>query len=171
MVIETMSEETSESENKETSIQLLAGRREDGEMVFEQVRAKDIGDGCYQLVSSPLFARAAAKGDIIRMQVAGGFEVEQHNGNLCVRVMAKQGIDEIKQRLLAPLNALEAELDFENERALVYSIHVKAGFEKIEAAFTQALQGKDDAIWVYANVYDPVDGETPLNWWHDYLAK
>ena len=163
-----MSEETSKSNNnEETSVHLLAGQREDGEMVFEQVRAKDIGDGCYELLMPPLFARGAAKGDVIRMMVAGGFEVEQHNGNLCARVIARQGIDEIRQRLDAPLKALEAELDFENERTLVYSIPVKAGFDKIEAAFNQALQGRDEAMWMYANVYDPVDGETPLNWWHD----
>lgn len=158
-------------ENEETIIHLLAGQRSDGELVFEDVRAMVIGDSCYQLLTSPLFVRGAAKGDIIRMLLAGKFEVEQHNGNLCVRVMAKQGITEIKQHLAAPLEAIEGELDFENERTLVYSIYIKAGFDKIEAAFNQALQGKDDAIWLYANVYDPIDGKTPLDWWHDYLVK
>ena len=38
-------------------------------------------------------------------------------------------------------------------------------------ALNKALKDKEDAVWVYANVYDPMDGETPLNWWHDYLAK
>ena len=158
-------------DNQTTNIHLLAGQRPDGELVYEQVLAMPIGDNCYQLSTSPLFARGAAKGDVVRMLAAGRFEVEQHNGNLCVRVMARQGLEEIKQRLNAPLKAMEAELDFENERTLVYSIHVKAGFEKVEAAFNQALQGKEDAIWLYANVYDPLDGETPLDWWHDYLAK
>ena len=74
----------------ETTIHLLAGQRPDGELVFEQVRAQDIGDGCYKLLTSPVFAKGAAKQDIIRMMAAGKFEVEQYNGNLCVRVMSKK---------------------------------------------------------------------------------
>lgn len=153
-----------------TSIHLLAGQRPDGELIYEEVFALDMGDSCYQLTTSPVFARGAAKNDVIRMYPAGRFEVEQYNGNLCVRVLAKADIGIIRQRLQAPLAALEAELDYQNERALVYSIPVKAGFEPIEAALNQALQGAE-AVWLYANVYDPIDGETPLNWWHDFLAQ
>lgn len=159
-----------ETGTQETTIHLLAGQRPDGQLVFEQVKAKNMGDSCYELLVPPLFARGAAKGDVIRLFAAGRFAVEQHNGNLSVRVLAKEGLDEIKRRLESPLSALEAELDFENDRTLVYSIHIAAGFDRIEAAFNQALQGRDDAMWLYANVYD-ADGETPLNWWHDYLAK
>lgn len=162
---------TPSNENADVEvIHLLAGRRQDGEFIYEDLKAKPIGDNCYLLSHSPLFARGAVKGDVVRMFSAGQFEVEKHGGNLCVRVLARADIGVIKQRLEAPLKALEADLDVENERALVYNIHVKQGFDKIEAAFTQAMQGRDDAMWLYANVYDPVDGETPLNWWHDFLA-
>ena len=167
----TDNDSSDKNSSDESTIHLLAGQRSDGELVFEQLRAKNIGDGCYQLQTSPIFARGVAKNDVIRMLAAGQFEVEQHNGNLCVRVLAKQDIDIVKQRLEASLKPVEAELDYENERTLVYSIPVKAGFEKIEAALNQVLQDKEDAVWLYANVYDPVDGETPLNWWHDFLAK
>lgn len=153
-----------------TSIHLLAGQRPDGELVYEEVYAKDLGDSCYQLTTSPVFARGAARNDVIRMMPAGRFEVEQYNGNLCIRVLAKHNIDILRQRLDAPLNALGAELDYQNERSLVYSVPVKAGFEPIESALNQATQGAD-AVWLYANVYDPMDGETPLNWWHDFLAQ
>lgn len=156
---------------QETTIHLLAGQRQDGELVYEDVRAEPIGDGCYTLLQSPIFARGFAKGDVVRTLAAGQYHVEQHNGNLCVRVLARQDISNIKQRLHAGMQALNAELDYENERILVYSVHVSAGFEKIEAALNAVLKNNDDAIWMYANVYDPVDGETPLNWWHDYLAK
>jgi hypothetical protein len=153
-----------------TSIHLLAGQRPDGELIYEEVFAIDTGDSCYRLATSPVFARGAAKNDVIRMYPAGRFEVEQYNGNLCVRVLAKADIGIIRQRLQAPLSALEAELDYQNDRTLVYSIPVKAGFEPIEGALNQALQGAQ-AMWLYANVYDPLDGETPLNWWHDFLAQ
>ncbi len=159
------------SNNIET-IHVLAGQRPDGEIVYEQVRAEFIGDECYKLQTSLLFAKGAAKGDVIRLMPAGKFEVEQHGGNLCVRVVAKENLDIVQARLQASLHKLEAECDYSNERSLVYSIPVKQGFEVVEKAFNEALVGQEDnAMWLYANVYDPMDGQTPLNWWHDFLAK
>ena len=154
-----------------TVIHLLAGQRQDGEFVYEDLSAEAVGDGCYRLLASPLFARGAVKGDIVRTFAAGQFEVETHGGNLGIRVMARDDVSVIKSRLQPLLKDLQADLDYENERSLVYNIHIKHGFDAIEKAFNEALQGRDDAVWLYANVYDPVDGETPLNWWHDYLAK
>lgn len=160
------------TEQAETTIHLIAGLRADGELVYEQVRAQAVGDECFRLLTSPLFAKGAAKDDVIRMMSAGSFEVEQRSGNLCVRVLARNNLDIIKLRLQAELNKLEAECDFENERSLVYSVSVKQGFDKIEQAFNRALQDQqDNAVWLYANVYEPNDGHTPLNWWHDYLAQ
>ncbi|NRB37309.1 MAG: DUF4265 domain-containing protein [Pseudomonadales bacterium] len=156
---------------EETVIHLLAGQRKDGDFVYEDIRAVAVGDGCYRLLHSPLFARGAVKDDVVRTYAAGQFEVETHGGNLAIRVMAKDDAAVIKQRLEPYLKDLNPDLDYENERSLVYNIHIKKGFDAIEKAFNQALQGRDDAVWLYANVYDPVDGETPLNWWHDYLAK
>jgi hypothetical protein len=160
----------SDKEQATSTIHLLAGQRPDGQLIYEDVHAKSVGDNCYELITSPIFARGAAKNDVIRMLPAGRFTVEQHNGNLCIRIMAKNAIESIRQRLEAPLAALGAELDYQNERTLVYSISVKAGFQPIEAVLNEAIQ-QQDAMWMYANVYDPIDGETPLNWWHDYLAQ
>ena len=154
------------------TIHLLAGQKPDGQLIFEQVRATPLGDDCYELLTSPLFARGAAKGDTVRLLNAGNFAVERRSGNLCVRVMAKQAIDEIRTLLEAELKPLKAELDYHNERILVYSIPVTAGFEAVETAFNRVLQERSGhAMWLYANVYDPQDGETPLNWWQDFLLK
>lgn len=159
------------SEQRQT-IHLIAGVRPDGELVYEQVHAKPLGDECYELLTSPLFAKGCAKGDTIRIMPAGSFEVEQYGGNLCIRVLAKDQVDIIKQRLVASLKSIPHSLDYENDRSLVFSIAVNQGFEAIENAFNTALKDQDDnAIWLYANVYDPQDGQTPLNWWHDFLAK
>ena len=152
-------------------IHLLAGQRKEGDFVYEDIRAESVGDGCYRLLNSPVFVKGAVKGDIVRTFAAGQFEVETHGGNLGVRVMARDDVSVIKQRLEPLLKPLKAELDFENQRSLVYNIRIEQGFDAVEKAFSEALQGRDDAMWLYANVYDPVDGETPLNWWHDYLAK
>ena len=154
------------------TIHVLAGQRPDGELVYEQVLAQSIGDDCYKLETSLLFAKGAAKGDVIRLMPAGRFDVEQHGGNLCVRVVARDNLDIIQARLQANLAKLDAVCDYANERTLVYSIPVAQGFDPIEKAFNEALVGQEDnAMWLYANVYDPMDGQTPLNWWHDFLAK
>jgi hypothetical protein len=52
---------------------------------------------------------------------------------------------------------------------LVYSIHVSCGFSVVEDLLNQ-VTGKDGrSAWMYGNVYDPTDGQTPLNWWQDIL--
>ena len=166
------SEKFADDEVKDVqSVHLMAGQRPDGQLIFEKVFANNIGDGCYQLTTSPVFARGAAKNDVIRLLTAGRFEVEQHNGNLCVRVLAKHNIALIQQRLAPLLKPLDAELDYQNERTLVYSINVKMGFDAIEEAMNEVITDSHQAMWLYANVYDPLDGETPLNWWHDYLVQ
>ncbi|MCK5880447.1 MAG: DUF4265 domain-containing protein [Sinobacterium sp.] len=154
------------------AIHVLAGQRPDGELVYEQVLAKSIGDECYRLETSLLFAKGAAKGDTIRLLQAGRFEVEQHGGNLCIRVVAKDNIEVIRARLQSTLMKLDAACDYSNDRSLVYSVHVSKGFDVIEKAMNEAFVGQEDnAMWQYANVYDAMDGQTPLNWWHDFLAK
>ena len=153
------------------TVHLLAGKRSQGELVYEDVQAVPMGDDCYVLLASPLFARGIAKGDAVRVGAAGIFEIEQYGGNVCVRVFAKSDLASIQARLAKDLAALDAECEVANERALVYCINIKQGFDAIEAAFNTALQGRTDAMWLNANVYDPVDGVTPLNWWLDYLAR
>lgn len=152
-----------------TSVVLLAGQRPDGQLIYEEVYGEPVGDNCYRLATSPVFARGAARGDIIRLLVAGRFEVEEHGGNLCVRVLAREGMEALRQQLDISLQGTGTELDYQNERTLVYSVPVKTGFEAVEAIFNKAMEGRE-AQWLYANVYDPVDGE-PLDWWLDYLAK
>lgn len=156
---------------EDTIIHLLAGQRSDGQLIFEPVLAKPIGDDCYQLLTSPAFARGAARQDTVRLLNAGRFAVETHGGNLCLRIFAKRDIEIVKQLLSEKLKAQGIQLDFGNERMLVFSIPVAAGFSVIEEHIQQALSPYgDDAYWLYANVYD-TDGQTPLNWWHDFLAK
>lgn len=158
--------------DKQTTIHLLAGQRADGQLIFENVFATEKGDGCYQLLTSPIFARGAARLDTIRLLHAGRFEVEQHGGNLCVRVMAKRDLPAIVEQLRSGFTFLDGQLDYQNERIAVFSVPVIAGFSVIEAALEKVLEAYgDDAQWLYANVYDTEDGQTPLNWWHDFLAK
>ncbi len=45
-----------DQETQATVIHLLAGQSPDGELIFEDVPADNIGDGCHRLLQSPVFA-------------------------------------------------------------------------------------------------------------------
>jgi hypothetical protein len=64
---------------------------------------------------------------------------------------------------------LGGDLDLETPRMLVYSIHVSCGFNTIEDILNRAVGNDGQSAWLYGNVYDPADGQTPLNWWLDLL--
>ena len=49
----------------------------------------------------------------------------------------------------------------------VFTIPFRAGFAAIEAAMNRYRSAVPRGEWYYANVYDPADDSTPLNWWLD----
>ena len=148
-------------------INLFAGKRPDGEAVVEQIRVVKLESGHYRLVQSPAFVQGIASGDEIRYDSKdNSFELIKHSGNLAIRVFARQNLSALEENLRAPIEKLGGELDFNNERMLVFSIHVSCGFKEIEAILNKHVS-PDHAAWFYGNVYDPTDGTTPLNWWLD----
>jgi len=56
-------------------------------------------------------------------------------------------------------------LDGSAEQLLVYTVSVDVGFPKIEGVISGIKEKFPALAWYYGNVYDPVDGVTPLNWW------
>ena len=48
---------------------------------------------------------------------------------------------------------------------LVFTIPVSLGFPLIEQVFGRLNGLYPGSTWLYGNVYDPVDGQTPLGWW------
>jgi hypothetical protein len=150
-------------------IELFAGNDPQGKPVVERLSVRQNEDDSFQLVKSPAFIRGLASGDTVKMLAdTKEFEIQQHSGNLCIRIYAKQNLDEINEQLTPALEKLGGELDTETPRLLVYSIHVSCGFTAIEALLNQYVKGSD-CMWAYGNVYDPADGVTPLNWWVDIL--
>lgn len=151
------------------SIELFAGNDPQGQAVVERLAVKEMEDGSFQLVKSPAFIRGLASGDKVKLTPeTKEFEITQHSGNLCIRVYAKERLLDISEKLTPELEKLGGELDTETDRFLVYSIHVSCGFKTIEELLNRHVNG-GVAMWVYGNVYDPADGVTPLNWWHDIL--
>lgn len=150
-------------------VELFAGLDPHGKPVSEKLPVRELDNGELQLVQSPAFVKGLASGDVIRFSVRSGeFEVSQRSGNLSVRVFARENIEQIADQLTAELERLGGELDLETARMLVYSIHVSCGFSAIEDILNRVIRAGESA-WMYGNVYDPVDGVTPLNWWQEVL--
>ena len=151
-------------------IELFAGMGPKGQPMVEKLQVRELENGHMQLVQSPAFVKGLASGDVIKRDAPNQeFEIVQHSGNLSVRVFSRDDISPLLEALTPELEKLGGELDVETPRMLVYSIHVSCGFNSIENILNQHV-GKDGASgWMYGNVYDPVDGKTPLNWWQDIL--
>ncbi|MEX1032872.1 MAG: DUF4265 domain-containing protein [Cellvibrionaceae bacterium] len=152
------------------AIELLAGYDPEGKPVVERLQVKVTpADNC-QLVRSPAFVRGLASGDIIKLQSdRQHFEIVQHSGNLAVCVYSRDDTVALSEALTPELEKLGGQLDLETDRMLVYSIHVSLGFKTIEDLLNKHVGASSQSIWQYGNVYDPVDGQTPLNWWLDLL--
>jgi len=155
-------------------IELFAGTSPDGEPVVERLQVRVNEDDSCQLVRSPAFVKGIASGDTIQLNRGKvdkdkqQFELLKRSGNLAVRVFCRGDSTELSDRLTPQLEKLGGELDMETPRLLVYSIHVSCGFDKIEEILNGACDGAN-SVWYYGNVYDPQDGQTPLNWWQDIL--
>lgn len=151
-------------------VELFAGLDPNGKPFVEKLPVRELDTGELQLVKSPAFVKGLASGDVIRfLPPTGEFEIVQHSGNLSVRVFSRGNIALLADALTAELEKLGGDLDLETPRMLVYSIHVSCGFNSIETILNRVLERDSESVWMYGNVYDPVDGRTPLNWWQELL--
>jgi len=149
-------------------IELFAGLGPDGNPVAERLSVRVNEDDSCQLVKSPAFIKGIASGDTIKLeQGTQDFTLVKRSGNLAIRVISRDDIGDVAEQLTPALEKLGGELDIETPRMLVYSIHVSCGFTEIEAILNKVAS--DSVIWLYGNVYDPKDGQTPLNWWQEIL--
>lgn len=151
-------------------IELFAGLGPNGKPIVEKMHVRELESGQLQLVKSPAFIKGLASGDVIRCDVPNQeFEIVQRSGNLSVRVFSRDDISLLADALTPEIEKLGGDLDVETPRMLVYSIHVSCGFSVIEDLLNQVIGKDGKSAWMYGNVYDPVDGQTPLNWWQDIL--
>lgn len=155
-------------EKQRCLINVYAGRNDAG-AVYEQLPAMPIGDGSYELLSSPGLTLNLAKGDCVRIDdVERPAVVLTRGGNFCIQIYA----DQIEQ---ADLDALERQvhqelrgsLDGVNGGNLALSVPATNGIDAINRFF-DAFKARTGIEWYYANVYknfeDPSD-ETLLDWW------
>lgn len=166
------------------TLSLIAGYRPDGEPVMEKINVspvepdpatpatRKVPGAQYRLLNSPAFIRGLAAGDKIRYpaETETGYEILKRSGNLCIRVLRKDNMEEVAQVLTPELELMDGSLDLQSPRLLVYSIHVSIGFQAIEIILDRVTGQFPGTVWYYGNVYDPTDGVTPLDWWQEFLA-
>ncbi|WP_075187138.1 DUF4265 domain-containing protein [Teredinibacter haidensis] len=152
-------------------ISLFAGAQADGKPVYETITAAERESNVFQLLKSPAFMRGIASGDVIKVDAENkAFTLVKRSGNLCLRVIAKNNISAIAGDLIAALEKLGGTLDFQNERMLIFSIHVSCGFTAIEELLNRHVGANTESAWLYGNVYEHKDGElVPINWWQEFL--
>lgn len=158
------------------TLSLLAGYRPDGEAILERLRVEAIPDSKtgdeYRLLTSPGFVRGLASGDRIRHPARNeaGYELLRRSGNLSIRVLRRDDLEAVALVLSPEIELLDGTLDLQTPRLLVYSIHVSIGFQTLEILLDRIIGQFPGTLWYYGNVYDPIDGVTPLDWWQEFLA-
>lgn len=148
------------------TLRLIGGYRSSGQPVYEQVLVKTLDSGRFQVLCSPGLVPGIAKGDTLELQEGSGgeFRIIERGGNLCIQIFSNE-----PKRLAATFTSRVEEIggscDGISERQVVFAVPVKAGFSNVEAILEDLLRRFPESEWYYGNVYDPRDGQTPLNWW------
>jgi len=153
------------------TIRLIAGEQPDGKAVFEDLTVTEPSEGELLLQQSPGFVRGLARGDLIKVDSQKAtFTILKRSGNLCIRVIARVDVEKVAAALVPAMEKLGGTLDFQNERMLIFSIHVSCGFTAIEQLLDQHATQPGECGWLYGNVYTEENGvPVPMNWWQDFL--
>jgi len=146
-----------------TTIDVLAGRKRDGEAVFEEVLVDYLGPSRYQIIATPGLVLGVARSDIVTWdESTHRITVDQRGGYIAVQVY---GSGDEANRLAADLEPLDAVRDGSaGDRLTVFSVPVSSGFSRLEEVLNAAQDRDSELEWYYGNVYAD-DGITPLKWW------
>lgn len=147
-------------------LELAAGKRSDGTQVMEEVLVEELGPGRYRLSKSPGLVLGLAAGDVFSRSTDGAFSIIERAGNVCVQIFLPPGDGEpIASSAAHEARKLGGWLDGKHAKLIVLTVPLRAGFKEIEGFLETLVQRFPGAEWYYGNVYDAVDGVTPLNWW------
>lgn len=155
-----------------TELPFFAGVDNNEQPVFESLKVEilDPQEQVVRLLHSPVFVRNLASGDHVRVinPATAEYELRRRSGNLCVRVLRKNNLLAVANRLVPALEKLGGKLDVQTDHALIFSVHFSIGFKTIEELLNEVCDQCEGTVWYYGNVYDPNDGTTPLLWWEDF---
>lgn len=148
---------------RRTTVDLVAGQKSSGEPVYEEVLVDREGADTYRVVATPALALGTAAGDVIEVDPQRGtFDVVVRGQNLAVQVYGRHAlVDEVTDDVVR----LGGGLDGRAPGITVFTIPVSAGFPAVEAVFNGLAERHAEIEWYFGNVYDPIDGVTPLGWW------
>lgn len=152
------------SDQRET-LRLIAGTSTSGTLVWEEVLVLRLAPSRFQLLRSPGLVLGLAADDVFESTGDGTFSLVSRGRNLCIQVFCGPRLSELEGVLSLRMGQLGGRLDGKEERLLVYTVPVSAGFPAIERCLAESVGRFPGAEWYFGNVYDPVDGTTPLNWW------
>jgi hypothetical protein len=147
---------------------------EDGTQVQdERLLVQQHCDSQFRLEHSPGFVEGLAAGDVIELDPNTwlGFRILERGGNLCVWFYFPeigQNKAPMADRLRQEIEGIGGWLDGGAAYMLVFTIPVAVGFTRVEELFNSAVALIPGSEWLYGNVYDPLDRQTPMNWWHDH---
>ncbi len=150
---------------------------EDGrEAGVEAVTVEQLGLERFKLIYSPGFVEGLAAGD--EFEIANdsrlGYRAYRYGGNLCVWFYVATIHDPHQdqrveaQRLQFAVEAIGGRLDGGAQGLLVFTV-VAPGrfpFPAVQRVFDEAVQRNPESTYLFANIYDPNDRQTLLDWWN-----
>jgi Domain of unknown function (DUF4265) len=155
-----------------STVRLLVEIGRSGRPVHEDVPAEQEGDK-WRLLASPGLVMGTAAGDLLEVYENRDFDVVERGQNIAVHVATPAGATAELDQFKAKIERMGGWCDGigwtrDRTSALsVFTIPFHVGFEAIEAACNEYEDAVPTGEWYYANIYDPTDDETPLNWWLD----
>ncbi len=149
------------------SVVVFAGTSSSDSAVRESLLVDELAENLFKLMASPGLVLGLAKGDVFKIEEGTKPVLVQRGGNLAIQVYKKSVVASrhahFEELILESLTT--ASLDGITDQQLVFTIPISEGFSQIENVFNSAVSQCPEYEWYYGNVYDPVDGVTPLNWW------
>ncbi|MEJ7809765.1 MAG: DUF4265 domain-containing protein [Gemmatimonadaceae bacterium] len=129
-----------------------------------------VGPARFRLLASPGIVEGLAAGNefVLDDIAPPGYRVVERGGNLWVWFYFAPPVEEHSGETADVRRAVEALggwLDGGYSKMLVFTVPLAAGFAAVARAFDAAVARQPGSQWLYGNVYDPTDGETPLDWW------
>jgi len=136
----------------------------------EELEVEQLGENHFRLIYSPGVVDGLAGGDEFALTKSDrlGYTIIKRSGNLCVWFyFSKQGQNRgpAAADVRAQVEQIGGWCDGGMNYLLVFTIPVSRGFHVIEPLFDSLVKQHPGSTWFYGNVYDPIDGQTPLRWW------
>lgn len=137
---------------------------------FEELEVEQLGVNLFRLRYSPGMVEGLANGDVfeIHRDLPLGYQVLTRSRNICVWFhfpIIGQNRSPDGDWVVQSAIALDGWCDGIGNHHVVLTFPSKVSFLDIETLMERAVTRFDGSTWQFGNVYDPMDGVTPLNWW------